>query len=56
MNVHYAKAYPGMRINCVDPGHTVTDFKRGNGNHSGEQGAEDSPTGAYFNRAGRQPW
>jgi NAD(P)-dependent dehydrogenase (short-subunit alcohol dehydrogenase family) len=66
ITVQYAKAYPGMRINSVDPGYTVTDFNRGNGMQSVEEGAEvivrmasaggDGPTGGYFNRAGRQPW
>jgi hypothetical protein len=26
LTVQYAKAYPGMRINCVDPGYTATNL------------------------------
>lgn len=66
VTVQYAKAYPKMRINTVDPGYTVTDFNKGRGMHSVEEGAEiivrtasagaEGPTGGFVNRAGRQPW
>jgi NAD(P)-dependent dehydrogenase (short-subunit alcohol dehydrogenase family) len=62
----YAKAYPGMRINAVDPGYTATDFNGHSGPQSVEEGAEiivraaqfgpDGPTGAYLDREGTLPW
>jgi NAD(P)-dependent dehydrogenase (short-subunit alcohol dehydrogenase family) len=62
----YAKAYPQMRINAVDPGYTGTDFNRHSGPQSVEEGAEiivvaarfgpDGPTGAYLDREGTVPW
>jgi NAD(P)-dependent dehydrogenase (short-subunit alcohol dehydrogenase family) len=62
----YAKAYPEMRINAVDPGYTATDFNAHSGPQSVEEGAEiivraaqfgpDAPTGAYLDRKGTVPW
>jgi NAD(P)-dependent dehydrogenase (short-subunit alcohol dehydrogenase family) len=62
----YAKAYPGMRINAVDPGYTATDFNAHSGPQTVEEGVEiivraaqfgpDGPTGAYLDRDGRLPW
>lgn len=37
ITVHYAKAFPRMRINCVDPGYTATDL---NGNSGFQTTAE----------------
>ena len=64
--VQYAKAFPAMRINTVDPGYTATDFNRHEGIQTVEEGAEiivqmasigpDGPTGGYFNAAGPVPW
>ena len=62
----YAKAYPGIRINAVDPGYTATDLN----NHSGPQTvgegtdamvamakiAPDGPTGTFTDRNGAVPW
>ncbi|WP_433294855.1 SDR family NAD(P)-dependent oxidoreductase [Actinoplanes sp. CA-030573] len=66
VTVHYAKAYPGMKINCVDPGYTATDLNGHQGPQTIEEGAEiivrmaqvgrDGPTGEYVNRHGRVPW
>jgi NAD(P)-dependent dehydrogenase (short-subunit alcohol dehydrogenase family) len=66
LTVQYAKAYPGMRINCVDPGYTATDFNGHRGTQTIAEGAEiivrmaritpDGPTGSYFDRAGSLPW
>ncbi|GAA2537422.1 hypothetical protein GCM10010435_00490 [Winogradskya consettensis] len=66
LTVQYAKAYPGMRINCVDPGFTATDFNNHRGTQAVEEGAEaiiamaqigaDGPTGAFVDRAGTVPW
>jgi NAD(P)-dependent dehydrogenase (short-subunit alcohol dehydrogenase family) len=62
----YAKAYPGMRINCVDPGYTATDLNGHRGTQTVEQGAEvivrmaivgpGGPTGTFRDRHGVVPW
>jgi NAD(P)-dependent dehydrogenase (short-subunit alcohol dehydrogenase family) len=62
----YAKAYPGVRINVVDPGYTGTDFNEHRGQKSVEQGAEvivrmaeidgSGPTGAFVDENGTVPW
>ena len=66
ITVQYAKAFPNMRINAVEPGFTKTDLNRNTGHQSVEQGAEiivrmaqvgpDGPTGGYFDADGRLPW
>jgi NAD(P)-dependent dehydrogenase (short-subunit alcohol dehydrogenase family) len=66
ITVQYAKAFPSMRINAVEPGYTATDLNRHAGTQSVEQGAEiivrmaqtgpDGPTGGYFDAAGPLPW
>jgi NAD(P)-dependent dehydrogenase (short-subunit alcohol dehydrogenase family) len=62
----YAKAYPQMRINAVDPGYTATDLNGNSGPQTVEQGAEiiiraarfgaDGPTGAFLDAEGSVPW
>jgi NAD(P)-dependent dehydrogenase (short-subunit alcohol dehydrogenase family) len=62
----YAKAYPAMRINVVDPGYTGTDFNNHKGPQTVEEGAEiivraaqfgpDGPTGEFLDRFGPVPW
>jgi NAD(P)-dependent dehydrogenase (short-subunit alcohol dehydrogenase family) len=62
----YAKAYPQMRINAVDPGYTATDLNDHSGPQSVEEGAEaivraaciapDGPTGAFLDARGHVPW
>ena len=66
ITVQYAKAFPGMRINAVEPGYTATDLNRHTGTQTVEEGAEiivrmaqvghDGPTGGYFDAAGAVPW
>jgi NAD(P)-dependent dehydrogenase (short-subunit alcohol dehydrogenase family) len=66
VTVQYAKAFPRMRINAVEPGFTATDLNRGSGRQTLEQGAEiivrmaqigpDGPTGGYFDASGPLPW
>jgi NAD(P)-dependent dehydrogenase (short-subunit alcohol dehydrogenase family) len=66
ITVQYAKAFPGMRINAVEPGYTATDLNHHTGIQTVEQGAEiivrmaqvgpDGPTGGYFDAAGPLPW
>ena len=40
ITVQYAKAFPGMRVNAVDPGFTATDLNGRTGTQTVEQGAE----------------
>jgi NAD(P)-dependent dehydrogenase (short-subunit alcohol dehydrogenase family) len=66
ITVQYAKAFPGMRINAVEPGYTATDLNHHTGTQTVEEGAEiivrmaqvrpDGPTGGYFDAAGPLPW
>ena len=66
LTVRYAQAYPGMRINCVDPGYTATDLNGNQGHQTVEQGAEiivrsallgpDGTTGAFLAAGGDVPW
>jgi NAD(P)-dependent dehydrogenase (short-subunit alcohol dehydrogenase family) len=62
----YAKAYPAIKINAVDPGYTATDLNGHRGTQTVEEGAEiivrmatigaDGPTGGYFDVSGTVPW
>jgi len=66
LTVQYAKAFPGIKINAVDPGYTATDLNGRTGIQTVEQGAEiivrmaqlgpDGPTGGYFAARGRLTW
>jgi NAD(P)-dependent dehydrogenase (short-subunit alcohol dehydrogenase family) len=66
ITVQYAKAFPNMRINAVEPGFTKTDLNGNTGRQTVEQGAEiivrmaqvgtDGPTGGYFDAEGSFPW
>lgn len=66
ITVQYAKAFPEMRINAVEPGFTKTDLNWNTGRQTVEQGAEiiarmaqlgpDDPTGGYFDAEGALPW
>ncbi|MEU5906616.1 SDR family NAD(P)-dependent oxidoreductase [Micromonospora sp. NPDC047467] len=66
ITVQYAKAFPNMRINAVEPGFTKTDLNGNTGIQTVEQGAEiivrmaqvgpDGPTGGYFDAEGHLPW
>ncbi|WP_235489446.1 SDR family NAD(P)-dependent oxidoreductase, partial [Frankia sp. AvcI1] len=40
ITVQYAKAFPTMRINAVEPGFTRTDLNANTGTQTVEQGAE----------------
>jgi hypothetical protein len=65
ITAQYAKAFPNMRINAVDPGFTKTDLNGNTGIQSVEQGADiivrmaqvdpDGPTGGFFNTDGAVP-
>ncbi|MEU6276478.1 SDR family NAD(P)-dependent oxidoreductase [Streptomyces populi] len=66
ITVQYAKAFPGMRINAVEPGFTATDLNGNTGTQTVEEGAgiivrmarigRDGPTGGFFDAAGPVPW
>ncbi|NJC73736.1 SDR family NAD(P)-dependent oxidoreductase [Planosporangium thailandense] len=66
ITVQYAKAFPNMRINAVEPGFTRTDLNGNTGTQAVEQGAEiivrmaqvgpEGPTGGYFDAEGTLPW
>ncbi len=66
VTVQYAKAFPGMRINAVEPGYTATDLNHNTGTQTVEQGAEiivrmarigqDGPTGGFFDAHGPIGW
>lgn len=66
ITVQYAKAFPDMRINAVEPGYTATDLNAHAGTQTVEEGAgiivrmaqvgPDGPTGGYFDAAGPLPW
>ncbi|MER6579756.1 SDR family NAD(P)-dependent oxidoreductase [Nonomuraea sp. NPDC001023] len=66
VTVQYAKAFPQMRINAVEPGFTRTDLNGNTGLQTVEQGAEiivrmaqvgpDGPTGGYFDAEGPLAW
>jgi NAD(P)-dependent dehydrogenase (short-subunit alcohol dehydrogenase family) len=62
----YAKNFPQIRVNAVDPGYTATDLNGHGGTQSVEEGAEvivamacigrEGPTGGFFDRHGVVPW
>lgn len=66
LTVQYAKQFPTMRINAVEPGFTKTDLNRNTGTHTVEHSAAiivrmallnpDGPTGGYFDAEGQLPW
>ncbi|GLW18338.1 short-chain dehydrogenase [Streptomyces sp. NBRC 13847] len=66
LTVRYAKAFPAMRINAVEPGFTRTDLTGNTGVQTVGQGAEiivrmarlgpDGPTGGYVDAQGPLPW
>jgi NAD(P)-dependent dehydrogenase (short-subunit alcohol dehydrogenase family) len=66
ITIQYAKAFPAIRINAVEPGFTNTDLNGGTGTQTVEQGAEiivrlatigpDGPTGTFSSAHGPLPW
>ncbi|MGR6912803.1 SDR family NAD(P)-dependent oxidoreductase [[Actinomadura] parvosata] len=66
ITVQYAKAFPQLRVNAVEPGFTKTDLNHNTGVQTVEEGAEiivrmaqiapDGPTGGYFDAKGPLPW
>jgi NAD(P)-dependent dehydrogenase (short-subunit alcohol dehydrogenase family) len=66
LTVQFAKAFPNMRINSVEPGFTKTDLNGNTGTQTVEQAARiivrmaqvapDGPTGGFFDVNGPLPW
>lgn len=66
VTVQFAKAFPGIRINAVEPGYTATDLNHNTGTQTVEEGAEiivrmaqigpDGPTGGFFDANGPLAW
>jgi NAD(P)-dependent dehydrogenase (short-subunit alcohol dehydrogenase family) len=66
VTVQYAKAFPAIRINAVDPGYTATDLNGRTGTQTVAEGAgiivrmaqtgPDGPTGRYFDANGPVAW
>ena len=66
VTVQYAKAFPAIKINAVDPGYTATDLNGGTGTQTAAEGAAiivamaqagpDGPTGGYFDASGPVAW
>lgn len=66
ITIQYAKQFPTMRINAVEPGFTATDLNGNTGTRSVEQSVEiivrmalltpDGPTGGYYDTEGILPW
>jgi NAD(P)-dependent dehydrogenase (short-subunit alcohol dehydrogenase family) len=66
LTVQYAKAFPEIRINVVDPGYTATDLNGNRGTQTVEEGTDaivklatidsDGPTATFQDRNGTVPW
>jgi NAD(P)-dependent dehydrogenase (short-subunit alcohol dehydrogenase family) len=66
LTTQYAKAFPEMRVNAVDPGYTATDFNGHSGPQTVTEGTDaivamatigpDGPTGTFTDRQGAVPW
>ncbi|MFH8402041.1 SDR family oxidoreductase [Streptomyces anulatus] len=66
ITVQYAKAFPEITFNAVDPGWTATDLNDHRGVQTVEEGAavivrmatlgSDGPTGGFFGNTGPVPW
>jgi NAD(P)-dependent dehydrogenase (short-subunit alcohol dehydrogenase family) len=66
LTTQYAKAFPRMRINSVDPGFTGTDFNQHRGTQTVREGTEaivqmagigpDGPTATFVSRDGPVDW
>lgn len=66
VTVQFAKQFPGIRINAVEPGYTNTDLNGGTGIQTVQEGAAiivemaqtsaDGPTGSFVSAHGPVPW
>lgn len=66
LTLQYARGFPDLRINAVDPGPTSTDLNNHLGRQTVEEGTDaivrlatigpDGPTGTFSDRHGPLPW
>jgi NAD(P)-dependent dehydrogenase (short-subunit alcohol dehydrogenase family) len=66
LTAQYARAFPRMRINSVDPGFTASDFNQNRGTQTVQEGTDaivqmatigpDGPTATFVSRSGPVPW
>ena len=66
VTTQYAKAFPNIKINVVDPGYTATDLNGMSGPQTVTEGTDaivamaslgaDGPTGTFTDRHGDVPW
>ncbi|ANS69739.1 short-chain dehydrogenase/reductase SDR [Streptomyces lincolnensis] len=66
LTTQYAKAWPDVKVNAVDPGYTATDFNGHSGPQTVTEGTDtivelatigpDGPTGAFRDRHGTVAW
>ena len=66
LTTQYARAFPELRVNVVDPGYTATDLNGNSGHQSVTEGtdaivamatiASDGPTGTFTDRNGPIGW
>ena len=66
LTTQYAKAFPAIRFNAVDPGYTGTDLNNHRGTQTVTEGTDaivrmatigaDGPTGTFTGRDGTVPW
>jgi NAD(P)-dependent dehydrogenase (short-subunit alcohol dehydrogenase family) len=66
LTTQYAKEFPRMRINSVDPGFTATDFNQNRGTQTVQEGTDaivrmatigpDGPTATFVSRDRPVPW
>ncbi len=66
ITTQYAKAYPDIRVNVVDPGYTATDLNHNSGHQTVQEGTDaivamaslgpEGQTGTFIDREGEVPW
>lgn len=66
LTAQWAAALPELRVNCVDPGYTATEFNGHSGPQTVEEGTDavvrmatiglDGPTGTFTDRSGPVGW
>ena len=66
VTAQYAKAFPAIRFNAVDPGYTATDLNGFHGTQTVDEGSDaiitlatlppDGPTGGFFDKTGPVVW
>jgi NAD(P)-dependent dehydrogenase (short-subunit alcohol dehydrogenase family) len=66
ITTQYAKAFPEIKINVVDPGYTATDLNGNSGPQTVTEGTDamvamaklgaEGPTGTFTDRHGEVPW